>query len=363
MSESIGNYPGARAPGPLKSEWSALRAQEPELRARELAGRLGVSEGELVACRAGDRVVRLAEGCSGDVFRALPDVGRVMVLTRNESCVHEKKGWFEGVHLGETMGPIVGGAIDLRVFLTHFKHGFAVAEESHGRHLESLQFFDGNGVAVHKVYKLDQTDEAAWRQMVSRFTSADQTPGLTVREVADPLPQLLSDGQVDVRSLRDGWRTMGYGPHELYGLLKRHRVTRLQSLRLVGAEFARKADNTAPERVLREASRIGLPIMVFTGSPGLVQIHSGPVRHIKAMGPWLNVLDEDFNLHLRADHIAEAWIVKKPTVDGFVTSLEMYDAQGGQIVQFFGQRLPGRPEIKAWTRLADSMAAPEPVAA
>jgi putative hemin transport protein len=349
----------AGLPAKLKSDWAALRASEPDLRAREIARRLSVSEGELVACRTGDGVVRLEEGSSGDLFRALPDVGRVMVLTRNESCVHEKKGWFEGVHLGEAMGAVVGGAIDLRVFLTHFKHGYAVAEESRGRHLESLQFFDGDGVAVHKVYRLEQTDGEAWRQLVSDFTAVEQTVHMPVHDVADPLPQLLSDADVDVESLRTGWRAMGYGPHELYGLLKRHQVTRLQSLRLVGPEFARKADNRAAERVLLEVSRSGLPIMVFTGSPGLVQIHSGPVRNIKSMGNWLNVLDDDFNLHLRADHIAETWVVKKPTDDGAVTSLEMYDADGGQIVQFFGQRLPGRSEIKAWTRLADSMAASE----
>ncbi|MFT0531702.1 hemin-degrading factor [Castellaniella hirudinis] len=363
MTQSPDHPAATRTPAQLNTEWRALRAQAPALRARELAARLGVSEGELLACRTGDGVIRLDAAAISDLFRALPEVGRVMVLTRNESCVHEKKGWFEGVHLGPAMGAIVGGAIDLRVFLTHFKHGFAVTEESHGRHLESLQFFDDDGVAVHKVYRLDQTDPAAWQALVARFTHPDQTPGITVQAVADPLPHQLDDAQVDAEALRAGWRAMGYGPHELYGLLKRHQVTRLQALRLVGPEFARKTSNSAVGHVLRETARSGLPIMVFTGSPGLVQIHSGPVRQIKDMAPWLNVLDDDFNLHLRADHIAETWIVKKPTADGFVTSLEMYDAQGGQIVQFFGQRLPGRPEITAWTRLMDSLPAPEAVAA
>lgn len=48
--------------------------------------------------------------------------------------------------------------------------------------------------------------------------------------------------------------------------------------------------------------------------------------------------------------------MKKPTADGPVTSLELCNAQGGQIVQFFGQRLPGRPGIAAWTELAGSLA-------
>ncbi|WP_024538458.1 hemin-degrading factor [Comamonas badia] len=347
----------------LKEAWSQLRAAEPELYARTIAQRLGVSEGELVACRTGDGVTRLQAEDWGDIFRALRGVGRVMVLTRNDSCVHEKKGWFEGVHLEKAMGAVVGGAIDLRVFLTHFKHGFAVTEGGHGQQRESLQFFDGDGTAVHKVYRLEQTDGPAWQQLAARYTAADQAPGMTVQPVVDPLPREQADDEVDAQALREGWRAMGYGPHEFYGLLKRLRTTRLQALRVVGGEFARQAGNDAAERVLHEAARSGLPLMVFVGSPGLVQIHSGPVRTVKPMGPWINVLDEDFNLHLRLDQVAESWVVKKPTADGPVTSLELYDAQGGQIAQFFGQRLPGRPEIEAWTRLADSLAKAEPALA
>lgn len=353
----------ARTPAELKQAWSALRAAEPDMYARNMAPRLNVSEGELVACRAGDGVTRLKDGCAAEVFADLRAAGRVMVLTRNDGCVHEKKGWFEGIQLGKTMGAIVGGAIDLRVFLTHFAHGFAVVEGKPGQERESLQFFDADGTAVHKVYRLEQTDGPAWQQLVARHTAADQTPGMAVQPVEDPLPQALADDAIDAQGLREGWRAMGYGPHEFYALLKRFQATRAQALRVVGDEFARPAGADAAEHMLHAVARSGLPIMVFTGSPGLVQIHSGPVHTIKPMGPWINVLDEDFNLHLRLDQVAESWIVKKPTADGPVTSLELYDAQGGQIVQFFGQRLPGRPEIAAWTALADSLAAAQPALA
>lgn len=357
------DQPAPASVAALRQAWSELRAAEPDMYARNMAQRLGVSEGELVACRVGDGVTRLQEGAAAEIFSDLRAVGRVMVLTRNDHCVHEKKGWFEGIQLGKTMGAIVGGAIDLRVFLTHFRHGFVVVEGRPGQERESLQFFDGDGTAVHKVYRLEQTDAAAWQQLVARHAAADQTPGMTVQPVADPLPHVLPDEVVDIQALRAGWRAMGYGPHEFYGLLKRLQTTRLQALHVVGSEFARRARDDAAERALHAVARSGLPIMVFTGSPGLVQIHSGPVRNIKPMGPWLNVLDEDFNLHLRLDQVAESWIVKKPTADGPVTSLELYDVRGGQIVQFFGQRLPGRPEIAAWTALADSLVAAEPALA
>jgi putative hemin transport protein len=181
-----------------------------------------------------------------------------------------------------------------------------------------------------------------------------QSPLLELRTVAEPLPHLLRDEAVDAAALREGWRALR-DPHDFFALLRKHQVTRTQALRLAGAEFARRVADASMGRVLDAAAASGLPIMVFVGSPGVVQIHTGPVRTVKRMGPWLNVLDEDFNLHLREDHVAESWVVKKPTPEGPVTSLELYDARGGQIAQVFGKRKPGIPELAEWRALADGL--------
>jgi putative hemin transport protein len=88
--------------------------------------------------------------------------------------------------------------------------------------------------------------------------------------------------------------------------------------------------------------------MIFVSSKGCIQIHTGLVQKLVSMEPWFNVLDPQFNLHLREDHIAEAWLVKKPTNDGIVTSLELFDENFQQIALIFGKRKPGKPELEAW---------------
>ena len=97
------------------------------------------------------------------------------------------------------------------------------------------------------------------------------------------------------------------------------------------------------------------PIMCFVGNRGCIQIHSGPVTNIKMMGPWLNVMDETFHLHLRTDHVTELWAVRKPTKDGHVTSIEAYDANNELIIQFFGKRHEGEVELEEWRFLAENL--------
>ena len=73
------------------------------------------------------------------------------------------------------------------------------------------------------------------------------------------------------------------------------------------------------------------------------------MERIVPMGPWINVMDPRFNLHLRADRIAEAWLVNKPTRRGAAISVEAFDDQGALILQIFGYRKDAPPD--AWNAL------------
>jgi putative hemin transport protein len=75
------------------------------------------------------------------------------------------------------------------------------------------------------------------------------------------------------------------------------------------------------------------------------------VQKIVEIPGWINVMDPTFNLHLKLDAISESWMVVKPTVDGPVHSLEVFDSHGNLVVQFFGKRKPGQPELPGWIDL------------
>ena len=107
--------------------------------------------------------------------------------------------------------------------------------------------------------------------------------------------------------------------------------------------------------MLEGAAATGLPVMVFVGNRGCLQIHAGPVHRIEPIGPWLNVLDPTFNLHLREDRVTAAWVVRKPSAHGDIHSLELYDAAGELAAQIFGHR-PAQGEERAdWRALVTGL--------
>lgn len=350
-----------------RTSFAALRARG--LRARDAARQLGLSEGAVLAAHAvnlmspqeaGDSLLS-AVALDGDWLRllqGLETVGPVMALTRNDHVVHEKIGVYRNVSAKGLVGLALGPEIDLRLFLMHWHAGFHVVERTDKGEQHSLQFFDRHGQAVHKVHARPGTDLQALDELVQRHARPQAKPVFETERPAAPVDR--PDAEVDCLGLGEAWSAMR-DTHAFFDLLKRFEVGRLQALRLMEGIHTRRTPVVAVEWLLHLASRQGVPIMVFAGNHGCLQIHTGAVHRVEPMGPWINVLDADFNLHLRRDAIHESWLVTKPTDDGPVTSIELFDAQGGLIAMFFGERKPGKPELVTWRELAREVSAGEPL--
>ena len=282
------------------------------------------------------------------------ELGEVMALTRNESAVHEKIGVFENITPGKHASIVLGENIDLRIFPGAWAHGFAVTKTDGDTVRRSLQFFDKQGTAVHKVHLRPASNLDAYNSIVEAFRLEDQSQEFA----AEPKIESIADGAVvpvDVAALRDEWSKMT-DTHQFHGLLRKLKVGRREALQSVGEDYAWKLQPQAVEDMLRQSASIQVPIMCFVGNHGIIQIHSGPVDNIQTMGPWLNIMDPTLHLHLRSDHLAEIWAVRKPTADGHVTSLEALDAKGDMVIQFFGKRKEGFAEREEWRSVMENLA-------
>ncbi|MEI9428158.1 hemin-degrading factor [Mesorhizobium sp. Cs1299R1N3] len=345
---------------PAPHEIRRARTENPKARERDLAGQLGISEAELVAAHCGDGALRI-EPRVNDFLTGLEAVGEVMALTRNESAVHEKIGVYDKVVTGNHNAMVLGENIDLRIFPKVWAHGFAVEKRDGDDIRRSLQFFDAAGEAVHKVHLRPASSLYAYQKLVASLESSNQEPTIDIsRPVLDEESEA---GTASLDDLRDRWSRLT-DVHQFFGMLKTLKLSRRQAVRMIGQDYAWLLDNDAVRAMFHHAAEGEMPIMCFVGNRGCIQIHSGPVKSIKTMGPWINVLDETFHLHLRIDHVHEVWAVRKPTKDGHVTSLEVYAANGDMIIQFFGKRHEGEGERDDWRFLAEHLPRiPSPTAA
>lgn len=328
----------------LKEQWLQFRTNNPRTRIRDAAVQLQTTEAAILASFAGSSVMRL-QGDWGALVQAVEKLGYVMSLTRNDYCVHERKGVFENIDVSNKhVGLVVGPDIDLRMFFGAWKHAFAVMDDEAAGFKASIQVFDAQGGAIIKIYPTEKSVEGAFDQLVRDFSQAVQSTELELAP-APPAP-VYKDGTIDVDAFRADWAALK-DTHDFFPLLKKYGASRVHALEIAG-EFASRIDNKAVVAMLETASKENWEIMVFVGNKGNIQIHTGPVNKIVDIPGWINVMDPAFNLHLKLDGIASTWLVKKPTADGPVHSLEVFDAAGEMIVQFFGKRKPGKPELDNW---------------
>jgi putative hemin transport protein len=339
---------------PLKQAWTNLKEQEPKLRIRDAAKKLGVSEAELLATGIGENVIRLSEDFV-EQLEKFPKLGRVMSLTRNEGCVLEHKGTFQKIEVHQA-GPqkiaTVIGPIEQRVFFSGWKFGFAVVSETPRGPMFSLQYFDKAGDAVMKVFLQEDSDFDFSEELVKAHTHAEQSADLATETFEKA--EYVSKDDLDFESFTSDWENMK-DTHDFFGMLRKYKLNRLNAVEWIDDKWAYEVNRLSVRSVLETASDIKLPIMIFAGNKGNIQIHQGKVKTIKQLGDWLNVMDPEFNMHLNESVVDRAFVVHKNTTEGLVSALELFDAEGEMVAQFFGLRKPGIPQKPEWKAILDSL--------
>jgi putative hemin transport protein len=210
----------------LRERWATFKEENPKSRIRDAAQQLGVSEADLLATQIGETVVKL-EGDFQEILKEVPTLGYVMALTRNDNIVHERKGIYENVSFNGHVGLVVGPDIDLRLFMSRWHFGFAVNENNR----KSLQFFDLDGSAVHKIYLTDKSDERAYDAIVEKYQAVDQSTILITVPYPEKTPDT-PDEEIDAQGFQDAWLAME-DTHQFFGLLRTYKLGREQGYALL----------------------------------------------------------------------------------------------------------------------------------
>lgn len=329
------------------------KTTNPKARIRNAAEDLSVSELELLLTQVDDHVQVIADDLK-TVFTAIATLGEVMALTRNDSTVHERKGVYEKPTFSKHHILYANPDIDLRIFPGTWK--FFVIVENKENDRKSIQFYNKHGEALHKVYLTNKSIAEAYEALKGNLNfTAIESVEIESKPEATPSTERTRLNKTEAEEFKATWLKLT-DTHQFFGMLKQFNLARTSALEYAPEGYAYAVDNTVVETMLNEVSTTDMEIMCFVGNSGIIQIHTGKTKKIVWHGPWINVLDPSFNLHLKLEDIAEAWMVKKPTEDGAVHAIECFNAQGEMLVQFFGKRKPGIPELDSWKYLCENLA-------
>ena len=344
----------------LEEKWELFNLENPKVRIRDAASILKTSEAQLLATSCGRTVTRLDGGFKHLFKNEIPLLGEVKAITRNDDVVHERVGKYKGGRFSENsdMGLFVGKDIDLRMFMQHWHSCFSVEEETKAGTRRSLQFFDKYGTALHKIYLTNNSNLEAFNELTKTHQHKDQSTYQATLTKPEVLVQDRVKEAVDSVAFQQDWIDLK-DTHDFFGLLRKFDLTRIQALELAPEapesypfdSFAHKVPESSLVSILESVAEQQVPIMVFVGNHGIIQIHTGEIKKLLEIPNWYNIMDPDFNLHVKLTSIKEAWIVRKPTKDGIVTSVEFFNDKQEQICQIFGKRKPGIPEDANWAKV------------
>lgn len=334
----------------LESDFEKYKAENPQARIYNISKALEVPEAALFYKGLGlNESLPIALEATTLIPR-LKELGTVMSIVRNDGAVHEKIGQYETVNLheGPKMATVLGSIIDQRIFYSSWDSAYRFKMNGRAGELEGVAIFDIHGDAVMKFYKKDDTDNKAWDDLF-QTVPANGTPEFQPRK---PQHNRFDSGKKE--EFLEAWKNLK-DTHDFFMLLMRYGITRTKALEVAEGSFAYKMHNEASVDLLSRVSKAGMPLMVFIGNKGIIQIHDGIIDKNFTQGGWLNIMDPEFNMHLDMAKVAECWHVVKPTVDGDVNSVELYDSEGELLVTFFSSRKPGTPEREIWRTIIEEI--------
>lgn len=315
-------------PDELSLRWKALRDENPRLRIRDAADQLNVSEAQLVALGIGESATRLCADWA-DLLLELHHLGPLMGLTRNDHAVHERHGGYSNIRILGEVHLVREGGFEVALFLSEWCSGFAVSEVGHEQVRHSLQFFSQDGCAVHKIYLTNESHLTAFKELVDQFRSSDQSRVLAIETRATSHVYPDADALWSSRLLLD-WPLAADG-----------QPLTVPDLSLSSEAIAHDPlPAGAAEAVLTRAAALNTPLVIAVGNPGALQLHRGPIHKILRTGPWINVLDDPFNLHLRDAQLSSGWHIRELTEEK-KPSLCWCDEQGRPALQIFSEDCSG----------------------
>lgn len=332
----------------IRQKQQAITTENPKINPREQADRIGVSEGVLVASGCGNGTLRLkrdgrdreAQLC---MLNRFPEV---LSVSRNRAALLEIRGAYPRCQFFEGMGWMEGEPVQIRAQMAHWSEGFYVPAD--GTRGASLQFFDSDGIAVHKIFfPAGAEPEESWlksQQHRNQKPDFEWTRGPGSGYSGDEV------AEIDHEAFMRKWEHLGE-LHNFTRLMDLFRLTRLHTIRMAGEKHAQRLNRDAVRQVLETVAQQEFSVELSLENSGLVQTRSGVLPRLEMYGKWMNLLHPGFNLHVDESQVNQVWRVALSTAHGIVHVLEVFDKGDRPVLRLVPSDALHRKVPAAWTEL------------
>lgn len=323
----------------IQEKKAALLEEKPKLNQRELAEQIGVPEGSLVASGVGEGTVRLDRHPSR-ILPLLCDINDSLAVGRNRGVLMECRHAYAPPRFFESQAWMFGAKNSLRFQLGSWGESFFVpATDGRGA---SIQIFDHLGQAVHKCFfptesitaDLESARHPKQKADLSWEGGGDSGSGNLIPDESTQDIEHEHGHEHEQDRFSRMWNDLG----DIYNLDRLEsacRLTRLQVLRQAGEESAQRLEKDSLLSALRAAARTGLPLRTEIDSPGCRLTRTTTLPEPQTFGKWLNLLGEDFNLHIDESRVHQVWRVALSLRPHPVTALEIFDKGDRPLLRFF----------------------------
>lgn len=317
----------------LAEQYQQLISADPRLRILEAARRLDVSELELLELCLGQDVVRLQADWK-EFTAQLWKLEGGKASTRNDYVIQEWQTNYRKIFCAaspQSEGTCKEDA-DFHFSLKEWRYGYAVRTAVDERSLHSFQFFNKYGQSIHKVFLTSKSNPLAFHKLLEAYRANNQTnriKPLLKRQIRSRTPKFSIERK---RLFQWEWLQL-QAPSEFSTLLKKYKLKRQQAVQMAPNGYAFKVNKVGIKLFLNSLAGTNSPIRIFVGNTGCLQTYQGTIDSTQEAEAWFTARDLDFKLHVNMHGVAESWVVKYPTVQGVVTSLEVFSLEGKMILQ------------------------------
>ena len=291
----------------LKSKWKELilSSDKKNIRIRDAARQLDVSEAELLSTKINNNVKFLLISDYEIIFKQIfKSVNKLMFLIRNDYAVHEKNISTKKIKIidNKIINLDENNQTLLSFDYSDFKFCFYELKNHAGRKLSSFQIFDKYGCSLLKIYNKDDDYHNFEKVFLKYYADYNY-------ELQSIQKNEQSNNSANLDSINRYYLKSNYS-------LKNNDIKNKNILRFI----------------ITCASKGKCPIQIHVIGNNSIQYHRDIVENIKDFGPWFNVIDKYFNIHVLESKIKRSQFIEYTIKNKKYYSIECLDQFNTHVV-------------------------------